>query len=376
MFRFLLQEYSGSRQRKNFRLFQRVCKTEEINRHYGCFFRQKRHTPCVLAFGQRSLSKEGDNLRSEKQLEKEFVRYARKRVRELKSTFKQIVEKSDSRAVHDFRKATRHLQTIVDAIGIRRPSRKTLKIRGRLQKCRHALGEWRDDEVVLKELKKAERKARTRNERQCWSQVAKRTAKEHRLTLKKFFRNYKSLRVPATAAKLKALAKKKIQSESMMDNLRLLLERGWENWTGAIDDFLDDSTAVKLHAVRIKAKTLRYSIGLSQRLYPDSHLESASEWLREIQDRIGAWHDEFMLGQRALQTFPRAPRDPDAIKVIREIKEKEIAIAESARDFISAIGKTKQYQRLQQLLSATVYAMANGSDPGKLASENIRGPIQ
>ena len=162
----------------------------------------------------------------------------------------------------------------------------------------------------------------------------------------------------------------------MMDNLRLLLERGWENWTGAIDDFLDDSTAVKLHAVRIKAKTLRYSIGLSQRLYPDSHLESASEWLREIQDRIGAWHDEFMLGQRALQTFPRAPRDPDAIKVIREIKEKEIAMAESAHDFISAIGKTKQYQRLQQLLSATVYAMANGSDPGKLASENIRGPIQ
>jgi len=122
-----------------------------------------------------------------KQLEKEFVQYACKRVRELKSTFKQIVENSDSRAVHDFRKATRHLQTIVDAIAIRRHSRKTLEIRRGLQKCRHALGEWRDDEVVLKELKKAERKARTRNERQCWSQVAERTAKEHRLTLKKFF---------------------------------------------------------------------------------------------------------------------------------------------------------------------------------------------
>jgi CHAD domain-containing protein len=315
-------------------------------------------------------------LRSEKTLEKELFRCARKRVRELKSTFKQIIEKSDSGAVHDFRKATRHLQTIVDAIAIHRPSRKTEKIRRRLQKCRHALGEWRDDEVALKEVEKAQRKAHTRNERQCWSQVAKRTAKDYRRTLKKFFRKYKSLRVNATGAKVRVLVKKTIQSESMMDNLRLLLERGWEKWNGAIDDFLGDSTAANLHAVRIKAKTLRYSVGLSQRLYPDTHLKSSSEWLKQIQDRIGAWHDEFMLGQRALKTFSRTPRDPGAIKVIREIKEKEIAMAESARDFISSIAKTKQYQRLQMLLSATVYAMENGSDPGKLAAESIRGPLQ
>lgn len=314
-------------------------------------------------------------MRSGKKLEKEFVRYTRKRVRELKTTFAQIVAKSDSGAVHDFRKATRHLQTIVDAIGIHRPSRMTQKIRRRLQKCRHALGAWRDDEVVLKELKKAQRKAHTRNERNCWSQVAKRTAKQHRRTLKKFYRNYKSLRVSSTGAKVKAVVKKKVKSESMMDNLRLLLERGWEKWNNAIDDFLGDSTAAELHAVRIKAKTLRYSVDLSQRLYPDNHLDNASGWLKTIQDRIGAWHDEFMLGQRALETFSDTPRDPIALKVIREIKEKEIAMGESARDFLSAIGKTKQYQRLQLVMSATVYAMANGSDPGKLANESIRGPL-
>jgi len=185
----------------------------------------------------------------------------------------------------------------------------------------------------------------------------------------------KSLRVSSTGAKVKAVVKKKVISESMTDNLRLLLERGWEKWNNAIDDFLGDSTSAKLHAVRIKAKTLRYSIDLSQRFYPDNHLDNASGWLKTIQDRIGAWHDEFMLGQRALETFSDTPRDPIALKVIREIKEKEIAMGESARDFLSAIGKTKQYQRLQLVMSATVYAMANGSDPGKLANESIRGPL-
>ena len=314
-------------------------------------------------------------MRPGKKLEKKLYRHTRNGVRELQSTFTQIIEKSDSEAVHDFRKATRHLQAVVDAIGIRQPSRKTKKIRRRLQKCRYALGQWRDNEVVLKELKKTQRKARSRNERQCWSQVAKRTAKEHRRALKKFFRKYKSLGVPATGAKVKALVKKKIRSEAMIDNLRLLLERRWEKWNGAIDDFLRDSTAAKLHAMRIKAKTLRYSVALSQRIYPDNHLERLSEWLKEIQDRIGAWHDELLLGQRASETFSRTPRDPDAIKIIREIKEKEIAMAESAREFISGIGKTRHYQRLQTLLSATVYAMKNGSDPGKLAAESIRGPL-
>src|SRR5260370_23756803 len=133
-----------------------------------------------------------------------------------------------------------------------------------------------------------------------------------------------------------------------MDDLRLLLQRGWEKWNGAIDDFVGDATVSNLNAVRIKAKTIRYATQLSQRFYPDNHLDSASEWLKDIQDRIGAWHDEYMLGQRALETFSkaRAARDPGTIKVIREIKEKEIAMAESSRTFIVSIRKTKGDHRL------------------------------
>lgn len=317
-------------------------------------------------------------MRSGNELEKEFARYARKRVRQLKSAFKEVVEKLDSRAVHDFRKATRHLQTIVDAHGIHRPSRQTVKIRARLRRSRHALSEWRDCDVMLNELKKAQRKARTRDEQRCWSQVAERTAKQRQRAVRKFLRKQKSLKVGATAANVQALVRKEMRSESMMDDLRLLLQRAWEKWNGAIDDFVGDGTAAKLHAVRIKAKTLRYATELSQRFYPDNHLDTAREWLKDIQDRIGAWHDEFMLGQCALETFSgtRASRDPSAIKVIRETKEKEIAMAESSRNFILSIRKTKDYQKLRRLLSASVYAMANGSGPRDHTSDSIEGPIQ
>src|SRR5260370_40524607 len=184
-----------------------------------------------------------DDLNSRKDIEKEFVRYARKRVRQLESSFKQIVETSNANAVHDFRKATRHLQTVIDACGIHRPTRKPAQIRRRLQKCRHSLSGWRDSDAMLAELRKARRKARGTGERQCWLQVIERTAKQRRRALKKFFRKYKSLKVKDIGARAEALVKKRVQSKSMMNTLRLLLERGWNNGNAAIDDSIDGAAA-------------------------------------------------------------------------------------------------------------------------------------
>ena len=311
-----------------------------------------------------------------KKFETEFLRNASKRVRQLESTFKEIVRKLDGEAVHDFRRATRQLQTIVDACGIRRPSRRVTKIIRQLRRSRHALSEWRDSDVLLVELKKARRKARTKDERRCWAEIAERIVKQRRRALKKFSRKHKSLRVNATGDKAKALVKERVRSEPMMDNLRRLLERSWNKWTGAIDDFVAKAAAPELHEVRIKTKTLRYAIELSQKFYPDRELETASEWLKGIQDRVGAWHDELMLGRVALETFTESPRDPSAIKVIRDTKEKEIAMAESSRNYILSIQKMKDYQRLKRVLSASIYAMTDGKGSRDLENENIMGPIQ
>jgi CHAD domain-containing protein len=326
--------------------------------------------------GKRLRIESEATLNSAKKFETKFVQHASKRVRQLKSTFKAIVERLDAEAVHDFRRATRQLQTIVDACGIRRPTRSVTKIIRRLRRSRHALSDWRDCDVLLVELKKARRKARNREERQCWSEIAERIVKQRRRAVKKFCRKHKSLKVGATGNKARALVKDRVKSEPMMNNLRRLLERSWNKWTEAIDDFVAKAAAPELHEVRIKTKTLRYAIELSQKFFPDRQLETASEWLKEIQDRVGAWHDELMLGRVALETFSETPRDPSAIKVIRDTKEKEIAMAESSRSYILSIRKMKDYQRLKRALAASVYAMTDGKGPRDLESESITGPIQ
>jgi CHAD domain-containing protein len=278
--------------------------------------------------------------------------------------------------VHDFRKITRELQAIVEVCGIRSSSRKAKMLRRRLQRFRHSIGEWRDSDVMLKELKAVRRKSRTKAERRCWSLVVERTEKHRRRAIRKFLRQERSLRVKETGVKARALVKKTIRSEPIRDSLRLFLQQVWDKWRAAINGLGGNGTATQLHAVRIKSKALRYAIELYQRFFPDHELEKGSLWLKNIQNRVGAWHDELTLGQRALEAFsrPHSARDRSAISIIRQTKEREIALAEAARRFILSIRNTAEHKHLRRRLSASVFAISDGRDPA--GADSLSGPLQ
>ena len=111
-----------------------------------------------------------------KRFGKELAHYARKNVRPLKHSFDDVIDTASADAVHDSRKATRNLQTVIDACAARRPSHKTRRLRTQLKECRHALSDWRDSDVLLVELKKSERRAYSPAERRCWSKLTEHTA--------------------------------------------------------------------------------------------------------------------------------------------------------------------------------------------------------
>src|SRR5467141_4133694 len=137
---------------------------------------------------------DNQGLNPDQKLRKDFLRYARKRTRSLKRTFNDIVETSQSEAVHDFRKTTRDLQTVVDVCAIDSGFGSAKKLRRRLQKCRHALSDWRDGDVMLREIKRAKRKEKKREMRQCWIRVTEKAEKSRRRSIKKFFQVSASLR--------------------------------------------------------------------------------------------------------------------------------------------------------------------------------------
>jgi hypothetical protein len=239
-----------------------------------------------------------------------------------------------------------------------------------LREFRHALSAWRR-RLCPRGNKKAQVTARSSGERRCWATIACCAAKPQRRAVKKFLRNRDALKVKTLGSKVKVLSR-----GARIEGLRLLLNSAWGKWNATIDECAEIAAIDKLHAVRIKAKTLRYSIEPSQKFAPDHQLEMAGEFLKDIQDRVGAWHDELMLGQLVLETFYASGEAPelDAMKLIRDIKEKEIGRAESARGFVLSIPSTEDYRHLRTVLSASIYAM---SKPGDAPEQtNITGPLQ
>ena len=306
-------------------------------------------------------------------LKKEFRRLARKRVRQLKSNFRDIADTTDSRAVHDFRKATRRLQTIVDLFKVHRHAARANKIRRELQAFRHAAGEWRDTDAMLQELRR--RRIRPASTRECWHSLENKVEKRRNRISRQFVRNKHPRRLKRLEKSAASFLKKEFKAKSMSADIADFIKREWEKWDRAVNDFAAQPTAPNLHAVRIRSKSLRYAIEMSFEFFPDPALQRARKWLKKIQARVGAWHDELMLGEHALAAFEKTPRDPGALQAIRLIKQREIAMAEAGRDLVLSIRRSPEYRATKRGLSASVFALSDVRDPTAAATSNLAGPI-
>jgi CHAD domain-containing protein len=316
-------------------------------------------------------------LRTRRELSKELTQYAAKRSRKLNKTLQIIIRSKDAEAVHDFRKTTRDLQCLVDACRIRRSTGRAKKIRDDLQSWRHALSGWRDGDVMIKLVEQAQQKAHRVYEREVWPAIAERTAKERERALKKFLENADLRKMRKLRTKIKALVKDRARVEPIADNLGQLLQQAWQKLNLAIEQFEHVPEVTNLHAVRIKAKSLRYALHLRQRFYPNKKVENSSLLLKEIQDRIGAWHDELMLSQhmRATLSDSHSISDPNAAKVTEDIKEQELVMAESARRYLLTLQETEQYKRLRRVVSAAIYATSNDDEAEAPMHQNVIGAV-
>jgi CHAD domain-containing protein len=315
-------------------------------------------------------------VRTQKELSKELSRYAAKRSRTLSKTLRIIIRTKDAEAVHDFRKATRDLQCLIDACRVTRSTRRAKRIRSELQSWRHRLSAWRDSDVMIKLVEKAQRKAHHVYERKAWPAIADKTAKQRQRALKKFLKNADVRSMRKLRTDIKDFVKRRAKIEPMADNLAQLLRQTWQKLSVAIDEFERVPEVANLHAVRIKTKSLRYALDLRQRFYPNRKLEDSSALLKEIQDRIGAWHDELMLSELVRSTLSNFQpiSDPNAAKITEGVKEREIAMAESARHYLLAMQETEQYKRLRRVISAAIYATSKDEDAEAAAHQNAIGP--
>jgi len=234
-------------------------------------------------------------------------------------------------AVHDLRVASRRLQSLLDFLYPAPRPPQIRKLRRRLKQAREVLGDLRNQDVLAARMARVLARKRAAR-REAWQagydyvlkQRLKTVELAHReLTRLNLAQVYVRLREelsqtdrfatssPAQAVSLPAQgptgvpAEQTSASKGAADAAARFAERLGKLWR----DF--DALAAKsrrergvLHALRIAAKRLRYLVEIAAAL-DVAGSSDALRWLRELQGKLGDWHDLEVLDETLIEMLAR-----------------------------------------------------------------------
>jgi len=234
----------------------------------------------------------------------------RDRLHKFTALLPKVLAEDGVEAVHDLRVWSRRLQQVVTTLSSAPYPAEARTIIRALRRARRALGGWRDCDVMIELLERKERRVRDPEEKKACAMIRDlaQSKRDHeirrarrRLSSRKLFtlahRAHKYLRdlphgdgaagqrPPDAAAVIAASA-----------------AAGYRDWRAALARACDGFDPLAIHAFRIATKRLRYRIELARDLGARDAAH-ALDFLRSMQDVLGAWHDQIALLQLTAQAL-------------------------------------------------------------------------
>jgi CHAD domain-containing protein len=218
-----------------------------------------------------------------------------------------VLRGEDPEAIHDMRVASRRLQQFLDLIYPPPAAREVRRLRRRIRRCRRALGEVRNCDVLLQSVERALSSKRNAR-REVW-ETAKEYLQERRS--KSFDKAVRKLGKTNVAALYLTLKRHLVvnggglehsnSSPSLPESLALdtaqlsqrvagSLASAWEDFVEKVAESHRHPQVSALHAVRTAATRLRYLVEVLVEFAVPGSRESVAR-LRGLQQHLGEWHD-------------------------------------------------------------------------------------
>jgi len=218
-----------------------------------------------------------------------------------------VLRGDDPDAIHDMRVASRRLQQVLDLIFTKPLPREVRRLRRKIRRCRRALGEVRNCDVMLEHVEG--RLARRRSSSpEAWAAVkqyllerrsesfARAIRKLSNMNLALFYMHAKEIlgrlkSTPETGGVSHPLMQPGGEAfEPFPQRLTQALVGVWGNFEKQVAVSHQEVTPSSIHAARICAKRLRYLLEVVNQFgIPGS--SGALAWLRRLQQHLGDWHD-------------------------------------------------------------------------------------
>jgi CHAD domain-containing protein len=224
-----------------------------------------------------------------------------------------VLRGDDPDSIHDFRVASRRLQQILNLLYPRPRPRDIRRLRRKLKRCRRALGEVRNCDVLLERVEKALRRKRAAHQA-TWMAVndylrrrrsagfQKAVGKLSKVNLAVLYVRLKERLTSVGAAPGPSDRHQSIgfadqpSPELFSERLAAELERVWTGFETQIALSHRDPRAPVLHDARIATKRLRYLMEVLRSFRVPGSADALA-WLRKLQQNLGDWHDLEVLEQ-------------------------------------------------------------------------------
>ena len=216
-----------------------------------------------------------------------------KQMRSFTALFAQVFSDEDADAVHDLRVCTRRLQQQLSTLVPDQTIHKARTIRRTLREVRRAVGKWRNCDVALQWVSRAERRTANPNRRRGWALVRESIAAQRKHAINKARRRLlksDGLTVSQRTQQLIALPPQRLGSANQDGVVRASIADASIQWHQVLARAIEDRSAQNIHAFRIQLKRMRYRVELARDLGA-ADAQPLIEWFKALQDRLGHWHD-------------------------------------------------------------------------------------
>jgi CHAD domain-containing protein len=229
-----------------------------------------------------------------------------KRVKKFVALASEVRGNADPKIIHDVRVWSRRLQQAVTAFFPKPRSGKVQRLRRMPRRVRRALGEWRNCDVLLEMVQRAQRRTRSETKQRAWVFVReylldKRSKEINRAENKLCHQDLDGY------ADVAQHALNQSPREDPLGAIRRLNEslgRAWSEWQSALARAQETREIGDLHAFRIATKVVRYRTELLVDL-GDKRRKAELNRLTALQEVIGVWHDRQVLHQAVAEAVAR-----------------------------------------------------------------------
>ncbi len=222
--------------------------------------------------------------------ERTFDRLLEQRLARFVPLVASVLSSDEPEAVHDLRVLSRRLQQALDAVtGKPRPADARPLVKA-LRRVRRNLGEWRNHDVILGLVERRVRRSRSPEKRSAWKRVSDHLEKARRRHVERARRRLLRRDLAGFVTTVRGAVANHSPGEDPGRRVRRAVAQSLERFRRGLEQVEESQNPSSIHALRIDAKRLRYSIELALEL-GETAIKPVVGWLKDLQEALGDWHD-------------------------------------------------------------------------------------